>query len=52
MSERWGGKTPRYLMQTLGTEWGRMMVDGDLWVELCCVRIRWALSQGTQRGSG
>lgn len=26
------GMTPRYLMQTLGTEWGRNTVDPDLWV--------------------
>lgn len=27
-----GGKTPRWAMQTLGTEWGRDLIDGDLWV--------------------
>jgi hypothetical protein len=27
-----GGKTPRHAMQTLGTEWGRNLIDGDLWV--------------------
>lgn len=26
------GKTPRHAMQTLGTEWGRGCVAGDLWV--------------------
>ena len=26
-----GGKTPRYAMQTLGTEWGRDMIHKDLW---------------------
>jgi hypothetical protein len=26
-----GGKTPRYAMQTLGTEWGREMIHPDLW---------------------
>jgi hypothetical protein len=25
------GRTPRYLMQTLGTEWGRGLVREDLW---------------------
>lgn len=25
-------KTPRHAMQTLGTEWGRGCIDGDLWV--------------------
>lgn len=28
------GASPRRLMQTLGTEWGREIVDGDLWVIL------------------
>ena len=27
-----GGKTPRYFMQTLGTDWGRKMIWEDLWV--------------------
>lgn len=29
-----GGKTPRYVMQMLGTEWGRDLIDPDLWVRL------------------
>ena len=28
------GKSPRQLMQTLGTEWGRQLVSPDLWVTL------------------
>ena len=28
-----GGKTPRYAMQTLGTEWGRKCIGDSLWVE-------------------
>ncbi|GAP66809.1 hypothetical protein MBSD_n2124 [Mizugakiibacter sediminis] len=27
-----GGVTPRQMMQTLGTEWGRQMVHPDLWL--------------------
>jgi hypothetical protein len=27
-----GGKTPRFAMQTIGTEWGRDLIDGDLWI--------------------
>lgn len=27
-----GGCTPRHLMQTLGTEWGRRTVHSDLWI--------------------
>ena len=26
-----GGRTPRYAMQTLGTEWGRDLIHPDLW---------------------
>ncbi len=29
-----GGKTPRYAMQTLGTEWGRNLIDGSIWLRL------------------
>lgn len=28
----WIGKSPRQLMQTLGTEWGRQLVHDDLWI--------------------
>lgn len=29
----WAGNcTPRHLMQTLGTEWGRRMIHSDLWI--------------------
>ena len=28
----WLGVTPRHLMQTLGTEWGRNLVHPDVWV--------------------
>lgn len=27
-----GGKTPRYAMQTIGTEWGRNLIVSDLWI--------------------
>ena len=27
-----GGRTPRYAMQTLGTEWGRDLISPDLWL--------------------
>jgi hypothetical protein len=26
------GKTPRYALQTLGTEWGRKLIGNDIWV--------------------
>ena len=28
------GRSPRYLAQTLGTEWGRQMVHPDIWLML------------------
>lgn len=30
----WIGKSPRELMQTLGTEWGRNMVAPDIWLRV------------------
>ena len=27
------GRTPRYMMQTLGTEWGRNAIDPEIWVK-------------------
>ena len=30
----WLGRSPRYLMQTLGTEWGREIVDQDVWLKI------------------
>lgn len=27
------GKTPRHVMQTLGTEWGRNLIGGNIWVD-------------------
>ena len=35
------GKSPRQMMQTLGTEWGREMIDPDIWLKA-------AISRGTE----
>ena len=35
----WLGKSPRYLAQTLGTEWGRELINEDIWVLLA--KGRW-----------
>jgi len=32
------GETPRYVMQTLGTEWGRLLVHDRLWCNLWSIR--------------
>ena len=34
----WLGKSPRELLQTLGTEWGRQMVRDDIWVKIAMRR--------------
>lgn len=31
-SDLLGGKTPRWAMQSLGTEWGRKLIDPNLWL--------------------
>lgn len=34
-----GGCTPRYVMQTLGTQWGRDTISPDLWVNATMARV-------------
>jgi hypothetical protein len=34
-----GNKSPRQMMQTLGTEWGREMIDQNLWITAAHKRI-------------
>ncbi|MXS84327.1 hypothetical protein [Nitrosomonas oligotropha] len=34
-----GGKSPRQVMQTLGTEWAREMVDEDIWINIAQQQI-------------
>lgn len=36
----WVGKSPRYLLQTLGTEWGRDTVKQSLWVDAAMQRTK------------
>lgn len=38
-SELLGGQTPRWAMQSLGTEWGRKCIDEDLWVRTTLMSI-------------
>jgi len=33
------GVTPRHMMQTVGTEWGRSMIHGELWVRSLLQRM-------------
>ena len=39
-----GGRTPRYAMQTLGTEWGRDLIHPDLWVNMWAANYETAAS--------
>lgn len=44
----WLGKSPRQLMQTLGTEWGRDLVHQDLWQLLA--HQRWLAKRASGQG--
>ncbi len=41
------GVSCRFLMQTLGTDWGRALVKPTVWVDVAAARIRRLLSDGT-----
>ena len=40
------GLTGRYLLQTFGTEWGRDLIDKNLWANIARKRISTALGRG------
>lgn len=42
----WLGRSPRQLLQTLGTEWGREAVCEDVWIRLLDRRIKELADQG------
>lgn len=42
----WLGKSPRQLLQTLGTDWGRDIVAKDVWRKIGANRIRYARPAG------
>jgi hypothetical protein len=33
------GVTPRRIMQTMGTDWARQMIDPDIWVKVCMRKV-------------
>ena len=41
-----GGKSPRYAMQTLGTDWGRSMIHDNLWINIWRSRAKDILADG------
>lgn len=40
------GKSPRWAMQTLGTEWGRDCIHENLWVDIWARKARKAMAEG------
>jgi hypothetical protein len=42
----WLGKSPRELLQTLGTEWGRQMVRDDIWIRIAMRRAAECTQEG------
>lgn len=42
------GRSPRFAMQTLGTEWGRNIVGNEIWLELWLRKVVKLIDQGHQ----
>lgn len=42
----WLGKSPRQAMQLLGTEWGRQLINPDIWLTLAKMQIEQWLQKG------
>jgi hypothetical protein len=42
----WLGHSPRQLLQTLGTEWGRDTISQTIWIDTAMRRVRGLLEQG------
>lgn len=40
-----GDKSPRFMMQTLGTEWGRDIIDDNIWVTLMARKYKECLNK-------
>src|SRR5580765_4308102 len=45
-SPYFSNRSPRYAMQTLGTEWGRLNMDPNFWTTICINTIQNLQSQG------
>lgn len=44
--EALNGRTLRHALQTLGTEWGRKLIDPEIWVCACTRRVKYLSSKG------
>ena len=42
----WLGQSPRYILQTLGTDWGRQLINDDIWLLIAKRRIEAYLEDG------
>ena len=42
----WLGKSPRELLQSLGTDWGRRMVAEDIWIKVAMHRVKEIADEG------
>lgn len=42
----WLGKSPRELLQSLGTDWGRRMVSEDIWIKIAMHRAKEIADEG------
>lgn len=43
---KWLGRSPRELLQSLGTEWGRKMIHENIWVSIALERIATLTEKG------
>lgn len=46
----WLGKSPRELLQTLGTEWGRNTIRDDIWIQIAMRQVEKVIAY--QKGQG
>lgn len=44
-----GGKSPRYVMQTIGTEWGRDIICPSLWIDAWTLYAKSLIASGQRR---
>jgi hypothetical protein len=47
-SVRLSGRSPRYAMQTLGTDWGRRMISPKIWADALDCRLKQLISEGVE----
>lgn len=46
--DAFSGRSPRFAMLTLGTEWGRHLMSMDLWINIARLKVISILKQGRQ----